>query len=44
LPGETALEVLKILLNCLKSLNFEAKILYLDKGFAATLIVNYLTD
>jgi putative transposase len=43
LPSETALEVLKILLKCLKSLNFEAKILYLDKGFAATPIMNYLT-
>jgi putative transposase len=42
LPGETALEVLKILLKRLKSLDFEAKILYLDKGFAATPIVNYL--
>jgi hypothetical protein len=44
LPGETALEVLKILLQCLKSLDFEAKVLYLDKGFAATPIVNYLTS
>lgn len=43
LPGETGLEVLKILLNCLKNLAFEAKILYLDKGFAATPIVSYLT-
>ena len=43
LPGETALEVLKILLERLKSLDFEAKVLYLDKGFAATPIVNYLT-
>ena len=42
LPGESALDVLKILLKRLKSLNFEAKILYLDKGFAATSIVNYL--
>jgi hypothetical protein len=42
LPGESALDVLKILLNRLKSLDFEAKILYLDKGFAATSIVNYL--
>lgn len=42
LPGESALEVLKILLKRLKSLDFEAKILYLDKGFAATSIVNYL--
>ncbi len=44
LPGETALEVLKILLQRLKNLNFEAKVLYLDKGFAATPIVNYLTS
>jgi hypothetical protein len=43
LPGETTLEVLKILLKRLKGLNFEAKIIYLDKGFAATPIVNYLT-
>ena len=43
LPGETVLEVLKILLKRLKRLDFEAKILYLDKGFAATPIVNYLT-
>jgi len=42
LPGESALDVLKILLKRLKSLDFEAKILYLDKGFAATSIVNYL--
>ena len=42
LPGELALDVLKILLKRLKSLDFEAKILYLDKGFAATSIVNYL--
>jgi len=44
LPDETALQVLKILLQRLKSLDFEAKVLYLDKGFAATPIVNYLTD
>jgi len=42
LPGESALDVLKILLKRLKSLDFEAKILYLDKGFAATSIANYL--
>jgi len=36
--GKTALDVLK----CLKSLDVEAKILYLDKGFDATSIVNYL--
>jgi len=44
LPDETALPVLKILLQRLKSLDFEAKVLYLDKGFAATPIVKYLTD
>src|SRR5215211_1790153 len=44
LPDETALQVLKILFQRLKSLDFEAKVLYLDKGFAATPIVNYLTD
>ncbi|HET8669799.1 MAG TPA: transposase [Candidatus Saccharimonadales bacterium] len=44
LPDETALQVLKILLQRLKSLDFEAKVLYLDKGFAATPIVKYLTD
>jgi len=44
LPDETALQVLKILLPRLKSLDFEAKVLYLDKGFAATPIVKYLTD
>jgi putative transposase len=43
LPDEEVLEVLKILLKRLKSLGFEAKVLYLDKGFAATPIVNYLT-
>jgi hypothetical protein len=42
LPGESALDVLKILLKRLKSLDFVAKILYLDKGFAATSIMNYL--
>ena len=44
LPDEPVLEVLKILLKRLKSLDFEAKVLYLDKGFAATSIVNYLTS
>jgi len=43
LPDEEALDVLKILLQRLKSLGFEAKVLYLDKGFAATAIVAYLT-
>jgi hypothetical protein len=44
LPGETALEVLKILLARLKTLGFAAQVLYLDKGFAATAIVTYLTE
>jgi len=43
LPEEKTLDVLKILLKRLKSLGFEAKMLYLDKGFAATPIITYLT-
>jgi hypothetical protein len=43
LPKEKALDVLKILLKRLKSLGFEAKVLYLDKGFSATSIITYLT-
>jgi hypothetical protein len=42
LPDEKTLEVLKNLLERLKKLRFEAKVLYLDKGFAASPIVNYL--
>lgn len=42
LPNEKALEVLKILLERLKKLGFEAKVLYLDKGFAASPIFDYL--
>ncbi|MBL6983790.1 MAG: hypothetical protein ISR58_21615 [Anaerolineales bacterium] len=42
LPGEKALDVLKILLICLKNLDFEAKVLYLDKGFASTSIATHL--
>jgi len=44
LPEEDSLETLNILLERLKTLGFSAKILYLDKGFASTEIVNYLTD
>jgi len=44
LPGEKALEVLKILLGRLRNLGFEGKVLYLDKGFASTPIVTYLTN
>lgn len=42
LPDEETLQVLKILLQRLKQLGFEAKMLYLDKGFASTPIVAYL--
>lgn len=44
LPEENSLETLKILLERLKTLGFSAKILYLDKGFASTEVVNYLTQ
>lgn len=43
LPKEEALEILKILLLRLQKLGFSAKVLYMDKGFAATPIVEYLT-
>lgn len=43
LPKEDSLETLKILWKSLKTLGFFANILYLDKGFASTAIVNYLT-
>jgi putative transposase len=43
LPDEEALEVLKNLLKRLKKLGFEAKALYLDKGFASTSIIEYLS-
>src|SRR5512147_1066858 len=44
LPEEDTLKTLQILLARLKTLGFSAKILYLDKGFASTDIVNYLTS
>jgi len=44
LPEEDSLETLKILLERLKILGFSAKVLYLDKGFASTAIVKYLTS
>jgi len=44
LPEDGSLETLKFLLERLKMLGFSVKILYLDKGFASTAIVNYLTD
>jgi hypothetical protein len=42
LPGETALESLEFLLECLKKLHFSSKVLYLDKGFASTSIIRFL--
>ena len=43
LPEEETLEILKFLLKRLKKLGFQAKVLYLDKGFASTDIIRYLT-
>jgi len=44
LPGEKKLDVIKFLLQRLKKLHFSFKVLYLDKGFASTTIINYLTE
>ncbi len=43
LPGETALESLQFLLERLKKLGFSSKVLYMDKGFASTPVLKYLT-
>ncbi|MEW6287425.1 MAG: hypothetical protein AB1509_14475 [Chloroflexota bacterium] len=43
LPEEKTLEILKFLLKRLQTLGFQAKVLYLDKGFASTDIIRYLT-
>lgn len=43
LPEEKTLEILQFLLKRLKKLGFQAKTLYLDKGFASTDIIQYLT-
>jgi hypothetical protein len=43
LPEEETLEILKFLLKRLKELGFKAKVLYMDKGFASTGIIQYLT-
>lgn len=43
LPGETALESLEFLLERLKQLGISSKVLYLDKGFASTPIIRFLT-
>ena len=42
LPEEKTLDILKFLLKGLKTLDFQPKILYLDKGFASTDIIQYL--
>jgi hypothetical protein len=44
LPGEEKLDILKYLLERLKALGFTFAALYLDKGFASTAIIDYLTD
>lgn len=44
LPEEKTLDILKFLLKRLKTLDFQPKILYLDKGFASTDIIQYLTS
>jgi len=43
LPEDDTLEILKFLLKRLKTLGFAAKVLYMDKGFASTGIIQYLT-
>ena len=43
LPEDETLEILKFLLQRLKKLGFKAKVLYMDKGFASTSIIQYLT-
>jgi putative transposase len=43
LPEDATLEILKFLLKRLKKLGFKAKVLYMDKGFASTAILQYLT-
>lgn len=43
LPEDETLEILKFLLKRLKKLGFKAKVLYMDKGFASTGIIRYLT-
>lgn len=43
LPDDDTLTILQRLLGRLKTLGFTAKVLYLDKGFASTGIIRYLT-
>jgi hypothetical protein len=44
LPDERALNILKFLLDHLQSLGFTVRVLYLDKGFASSPIVNHLKE
>jgi hypothetical protein len=44
LPDEKALAVLQTLLERLQKLAFEANVLYLDKGFASSPIIEHLTS
>jgi len=45
LPDENALDILKILLKRLQELGFgQMRVLYLDKGFASTKIIDYLRE
>jgi putative transposase len=44
LPDDKTLGILQRLLGRLKTLGFSAKVLYLDKGFASTRVIRYLTD
>jgi len=45
LPDEKALDILKILLERLQELDFgEIRVLYLDKGFASTKIIDHLKE
>ena len=45
LPGESALDILKILLNRLQELGVhQILVLYLDKGFASTQIIDHLKE
>ncbi len=43
LPEENTLDIVKILLKRLRTLNFSFAVLYLDKGFATGPVITYLT-
>jgi hypothetical protein len=44
LPSDQKLEIVKCLLKRLKTLGFTFKVLYMDKGFASTDVIHYLTE